>query len=225
MNPATTAPPPRRLRADAARNQQRILEAARRLFAERGLEVTLDDVAEAAGVGVGTVYRRFANKQELIVEVFEHNIAEMAEMVETANRNPDPWAGLTEVFEYACQHMAQNRGFGEVMLEIPDAQARFAWVRERIKPAIERLIERARAAGVLREGIAPSDFFVLVSMVETIAAFARPVDPEVWRRYMTIVLDGVRADCVPRDPLTIPPLDDDAIDRAKAACFPPRNKK
>lgn len=224
MNPATTAAPTRRLRADAARNQQRILEAARRLFAERGLEVTLDDVAEAAGVGVGTVYRRFANKQELIVEVFEHNVAEMAEIFESANRNPDPWAGLTEVFEYACLHMAQNRGFGEVMLEIPDAMARFASVRERIKPAIEALIERARSAGVLREGIVPSDFFALVSMVEAIADFARPVDTQVWRRYMTIVLDGVRADCVPRSPLTVPPMDEEAIDRAKAACVAPRKK-
>jgi AcrR family transcriptional regulator len=224
VNPATTAAPTRRLRADAARNQQRILEAARRLFAERGLEVTLDDVAEAAGVGVGTVYRRFANKQELIVEVFEHNVAEMAEIFESANRNPDPWAGLTEVFEYACLHMAQNRGFGEVMLEIPDAMARFASVRERIKPAIEALIERARSAGVVRKGIVPSDFFALVSMVEAIADFARPVDPQVWRRYMTIVLDGVRGDCVPRSPLTVPPMDEEAIDRAKAACVAPRKK-
>jgi AcrR family transcriptional regulator len=224
VNPATTAAPPRRLRADAARNQQRILESARRLFAERGLEVTLDDVADAAGVGVGTVYRRFANKQELIVEVFEHNVAEMAETVERANDNPDPWAALAEVFEYSCQHMAVNRGFGEVMLEIPDAMERFVSVRDRIKPAIERLIDRARTEGAVREDIAASDFFAMINMVESVASFARSVNPEIWRRYMAIVLDGVRADCMPRQPLTVPPLTDEEIDCAKAACFEDRRK-
>lgn len=227
MNPATTATataPPRRLRADAARNQLRILEAARRLFAERGLDVTLDDVAEAAGVGVGTVYRRFANKQELIAEVFEHQVSEMAEVVEVANDNPDPWAALTAVFEYSCRHMAVNRGFGEVMLEIPDAMERFVSVRERIKPAIERMIDRAHATGALREGIAASDFFAMVNMVESVASFARSVNPEIWRRYMAIVLDGIRADCLPRQPLTVPPFTDEEIDRAKAACFGDRRK-
>ncbi len=224
MNPATTAAPTRRLRADAVRNQQRILEAARRLFAERGLDVTLDDVAEAAGVGVGTVYRRFANKQELIVDVFDHHISQMAEAVENANRNPDAWAGLMAAFEYACQNVADNRGFSEVMLELPDAVERFASVRDRIKPQLEQLIARAHTEGALREGITGSDFFAMVSMVEAVAAFARPVNSEVWRRYMAIVLDGARADCLPRVPFTTPPMDDEQIDRAKTACFGIRRK-
>lgn len=224
MNPATTAAPPRRLRADAVRNQQRIIEAAGRLFAERGLDVTLDDVAEAAGVGVGTVYRRFPNKQALIVEVFDHNVAELAEALEAANGEPDPWAGLAAIFEYACQNMASNRGFGEVMLELPDARERFASVRDRIQPQLERLIGRAHAAGAVREGITGTDFFMMVSMVESVATFSRSVNPEAWRRYMAIVLDGARADCLPRVPLTVPPLDAEEIDRAKAACGVLRRK-
>jgi AcrR family transcriptional regulator len=215
---------PRRLRADAARNQQRILDAARTLFATRGLEVTLDDVAEAAGVGVGTVYRRFANKQELIAEVFEQTVASMAVATQTAYRNPDPWAGLVELFEWSCGHMAANRGFGEVMLELPDAMDRFVRVREEIKPAIESLFERAHAAGVLRPDITPTDFFAMVGMVESIAAFARPVNTEVWRRYMAIVLDGIRSDSMPRQMLTVPPLAEGEIDRAKSAMFDCRRK-
>ncbi|MCM6776350.1 TetR/AcrR family transcriptional regulator [Nocardia sp. CDC159] len=211
-------PPPRRLRADAARNQQRIIAAARELFAERGLDVTLDDVAEAARVGVGTVYRRFANKRELIEEVFDQHVAQMAEATERANHHPDPWVGLTDLFEWACQHMAGNRGFSEVMLELPDAMERFASVRSRIKPALEQLMNRAHAAGVLREGITGTDFFAMVNMVESMAAFSRPINPDTWRRYMAIVLDGVRADDMPRLPLTVPPLTDDEVDRAKALC-------
>ncbi|WP_019930501.1 TetR/AcrR family transcriptional regulator [Nocardia sp. BMG111209] len=216
MNPVTTAPP-RRLRADAARNQQRILTAARQLFAERGLEVTLDDVAEAAGVGVGTVYRRYANKQELIAEVFERHVDAMAEAAESAYADPDPWAGLVKLLEYACRHMADNRGFGAVMLELPDAMERFVSMRDRVKPAIATVIDRARDAGVLRPDIASSDFFAIVGMVESVAAFSRSVNPDVWRRYLDIVLDGIRGDDQPRQQLSVPPLRDDEVDRAKAA--------
>ncbi|WP_024799561.1 TetR/AcrR family transcriptional regulator [Nocardia sp. BMG51109] len=224
MNRTTTISPPRRLRADAARNQQRIVEAASRLFAERGLEVTLDDVAEAAGVGVGTVYRRFSNKQELILEVFEQTVAAMAEATERANRDPDPWAGLVTLFEWACEHFARNRGFSEVMLELPDAMERFASVRDRIKPSIGRLVERAHSAGVLRPGVESSDFFAIINMVESIAAFAKPVNDQVWRRYLAIALDGVRADALPRQPLPVPPLTDDEVDQAKAGTFACRRK-
>ncbi|MBF6326905.1 TetR/AcrR family transcriptional regulator [Nocardia transvalensis] len=210
---------PRRLRADAARNQQRILAAARELFAERGLEVTLDDVAEAAHVGVGTVYRRFANKRELIEEVFDQHVSAMAEATEKAARHPDPWIAMVELFEWSCQHMAGNRGFSEVMLELPDAMERFKSVRERIEPAIHTLMERCHAAGVLRPGITGTDFFAMVNMVESMAAFSRPVNPDTWRRYMALVLDGVRADGMPRQPLTVPPLTDDEITRAKAEVF------
>ncbi len=224
VNRATTMPPPRRLRADAARNQQRIVEAARRLFAERGLEVTLDDVAEAAGVGVGTVYRRFSNKQELILEVFEQTVSAMAEATERANRNPDPWAGVVELFEWSCQHFADNRGFSEVMLELPDAMERFASVRDRIKPSVSRLVDRAHAAGVLRPGIEGSDFFAIINMVESIAAFAKPINDQVWRRYLEIALDGIRADGMPRQPLSVPPLSDDEVDQAKAETFACRRR-
>ncbi|QIS22190.1 TetR/AcrR family transcriptional regulator [Nocardia terpenica] len=224
MNHATTVSRPRRLRADAARNQRRIIEAARDLFAERGLEVTLDDVAEAAGVGVGTVYRRFANKQELIVEVFDRSVADMAEATEAACRNPDAWAGFSELFDYCCTHMSANRGFSEVLLELPDPMERFASVRSRIQPSMAALMNRAHAAGVLREGITATDFFSMVNMVESIAAFARPVNPEVWRRYMAIVLDGVRSDSIPRQALTVPPMADDDVDCAKAAVFAARKR-
>lgn len=224
MKHATAAPPPRRLRADAARNHQRILRAARDLFAERGLEVTLDDVAEAAGVGVGTVYRRFANKQELIAEVFEQTVTDMAEAAEAAYADPDTWHGLCRLFEWSCNHMAGNRGFGEVMLELPDAMERFVSVRNRIKPVVTRLIDKAVSEGVLRPDIAASDFFAMISMVEAIATFARPVNPELWRRYAAIILDGVRADHLPRVPLTVPPLNDDEVDHAKAEVFACRKR-
>ncbi|MFC4125220.1 TetR/AcrR family transcriptional regulator [Nocardia rhizosphaerae] len=218
MNHATTtAAPPRRLRADAARNQARIVAAARELFAEHGLEITLDDVAERAGVGVGTVYRRFANKKELIAEVFEQHIADFADVADVAMRNPDPWLGLVEFFEQACKHLSTNRGFGEVMLELEEDPARFAELRDRIRPTVAAIVERARAAGAVHPDVTTTDFFALIHMVNSFAEFAAPVNAEVWQRYMAITLNGVRTDSVPRRPLLVDPLTDDEVERAKSA--------
>ncbi|WP_063039637.1 TetR/AcrR family transcriptional regulator [Nocardia grenadensis] len=217
MKHATTLRAPRRLRADAARNQQRIVEAARELFADRGLEITLDDVAERAGVGVGTVYRRFANKKELIAEVFEHSLGAFADHAEGALRDPDPWLGLVQFVEYACRHLAANRGFSEVILELDLDTERFHGLRDRIKPAVAAIVARAREAGVLQPDIEPSDLFAIIHMVDGLAEFAKPINPDIWRRYMAITLNGIRADNVARQELPVRALTDDEVDQAKSA--------
>ncbi|WP_328387302.1 TetR/AcrR family transcriptional regulator [Nocardia sp. NBC_00416] len=217
MKHATTLRAPRRLRADAARNHQRIVEAARELFADRGLEITLDDVAERAGVGVGTVYRRFANKKELITEVFEQHIGEFAEAAEASQRHPDPWLGLVQFVEYACTHLATNRGFSEVILELDLDTERFHCLRDRVKPAVGGIVDRARDAGVLQPDIEPSDLFAMIHMVDGLAEFAKPINPEIWRRYMAITLNGIRADNVARRELPVRALTDDEVDQAKSA--------
>ena len=217
MNLATGAPRTRRLRVDAARNQQRILEAARELFAEHGLEITLDDVAERAGVGVGTVYRRFSNKRELIAEVFAERIGEFAQAAEQALETEDPWDAVVWLVEYACRHMATNRGFSEVILELGEDIARFDCQRQRIAPAITALVQRAQAAGVLQPGIETSDVFALIHMVDSLAEFTRPVDPDVWRRYMAIALNGIRAEGVARQPFAVDALSWDQLAQAREA--------
>lgn len=217
MNLATTAPRTRRLRVDAARNQQRIIDAARELFADRGLEITLDDVAERAGVGVGTVYRRFANKRELVSEVFSGHIRDFAAAAEDALAAADPWDGLVRLFEYACRHMATNRGFSEVVLEMGDDPARWDCRRDRIGPAVAAVMERAREAGVVQPGIEATDLFALIYMVDSLADFARPVDPDIWRRYMAITLNGIRADSTPPQALSVNALSLAEVEQAKAA--------
>src|SRR3981189_2924950 len=89
----------RPLRRDAERNRQQILLAARAAFAERGVEVTLDEIAQRAGVGVGTIYRRYANKDELIDELYEDIVAEIATVAEAALAQPDPWKGFVDFLE------------------------------------------------------------------------------------------------------------------------------
>ncbi|WP_067660079.1 TetR/AcrR family transcriptional regulator [Nocardia harenae] len=227
MSPTTSTSPshaPRRLRADAARNQERIVAAARELFGERGLEISLDDVAERAGVGVGTVYRRFAGKKELIVQVFARQMDDFVAAAERAGRNPDPWAGLVEFFEYACRHLAGSRGFSEVILELDDRIERFAELRERMQPPLNRIVERARAAGDLHPDVQTTDLFALVHMIDSFAEFCRPVAPETWRRYLAVALNGVRGDGAARLPLCEPALTEEQIEQAKGKHCPSRRR-
>src|ERR1700680_1616117 len=100
----------RPLRKDAERNRQRILEAARELFTEQGLGVTLNDIAHFAGCGVGTVYRRFPDKEQLIDALFEERVGELVACAEAALSNPDPWEGFVGFLEYGLRLQAQDRG-------------------------------------------------------------------------------------------------------------------
>src|SRR3979411_1591587 len=105
----------RPLRRDAERNRQQILLAARAAFAERGLTVTLDEIAQRAGVGVGTVYRRYANKDDLIDELYEDSIAQLAAAAEAALAQDDPWKGLAGFLEQSLAMQASNSALKEIM--------------------------------------------------------------------------------------------------------------
>src|SRR3954465_11282391 len=103
------------LRKDAARNRERLLTAASELFAERGLNVTLNDIAHHAGVGVGTAYRRFANKEEVIDALFEERLQAVAKVATDALGNPDPWSGLVSFLERALGMQFGDRGLNQIM--------------------------------------------------------------------------------------------------------------
>ena len=106
----------RALRSDAERNRQRVLAAARELFAARGLEASLNDVAHHANVGVGTVYRRFATKEELVEAIFEDGIDQIAALAESALQQDDSWTGFVWFVEQLCELTATDRGLREMHL-------------------------------------------------------------------------------------------------------------
>lgn len=206
----------RKLRADAERNRRKILDAAAELFALRGIDITLDDVARHAKVGVGTVYRRFSCKQELVDGVFEQHMADMAAGATKALEVDDPWQGLVDFLAFTCEQMAANRGMGEVFFSCDEGREQIACARERVAPLVEQLIARAKDAGALRPDVTANDLLTVGKMVEAIIDFAGPVAPDAWRRYLGIVLDGLRAEGVARTPLTEPSLTDEQIEVAKA---------
>ncbi|MFJ9901051.1 TetR/AcrR family transcriptional regulator [Streptomyces sp. NPDC091280] len=184
--------PARPLRADAARNRERIIAAAQEVFAERGLSVTLDDIAHHAGVGVGTVYRRFADREELIEAVFEADIQRLAALAEEALDDEHPWEGFVRFYLSVAEDIAGNRGLREVLLEGTHGKERLPAARSRLTPAIGAVIGRAQGAGELRDDFEPTDFPFLHLMLGTVSSRTRDVTPDLWKRYLTFILDGLR---------------------------------
>jgi AcrR family transcriptional regulator len=200
---ATRTPDERPLRADAERNRQRLLDAARELFAERGLDATLDDIADRAGVGVGTAYRRFPSKDDLIDALFEQELAGIVEIADAAAAHEDAWEGLVYWMTHIAEKQVESRGLKAILTSNVRGKKRVAAARSQIAPRIGPLVPRAREAGVLRPDVEISDIPMLVFMVVGVAEYTRAVDPDIWRRYLAIVLDGLRAD----SKLPYPPLD------------------
>jgi AcrR family transcriptional regulator len=179
------------LRRDAERNRQRIIAAAHEVFRERGLTATLDDVARHAGVGVGTVYRRFANKEELVDALF-------ADMVDTADAitveaaaDPDPWHGLATSLERLCELQAFDRGLREVMLGTGRGPQRKRQMQRRVRSAADQLVTRAKEQGTLRPDMQPRDLPMIQLMVAAVTD--NTGHPDLWRRYLHLLLDGLRA--------------------------------
>lgn len=208
------------LRRDAERNRQRILDAARVGFAERGLGITLDEVARLAGVGVGTVYRRFPNKELLIDALFEKRIGEIAAVAEAALREEDAWRGLRAFLEATISLLASDRGLRELVLGTAHTPERVAHGRSLLKPRVEALVARAQAQGALRPDVSGTDLPGILMMLDAIVDTTRDISPDNWRRALGIMLDGLAARRDGPSPLPAPALDEDQLDAALAAWRP-----
>ncbi|WP_367123488.1 TetR/AcrR family transcriptional regulator [Streptomyces phytohabitans] len=184
--------PRRPLRRDAQRNRERIIESAREVFAERGVEATLDAVARRAGVGVGTVYGRFPTKGALLRAAFEERLDEHVAEIEAALRAPTGWVGLERFLHRVAEIHATNRGMRDIMLGSDLGQEHFERLRERIFPLVRQLVERAHAEGELREDVTAGDIPMLLMMVSEVAHHSREVRPDAYVRYMRLLIDGLR---------------------------------
>jgi len=206
----------RPLRADAERNRERILAAAAEVFGRRGLDVSLDDIAAAAGVGVGTVYRRFPDKDALIDALFEEKIGRAVELADEGLAIDDPWEGLVTFMRGMCRMQAEDRGFKDALLLGDRGRERVASARERIAPRALKLFTRAQAAGAVRSDLGPFDVPMLHLCVGLIADRTRDVAPDYWERILTIVIDGISA-AGAATPMPVEPLDREAFTEAMAS--------
>jgi len=184
----------RPLRADAARNRARVLDAARSAFAESGLDVGVEEIARRAGVGKGTLYRRFPTKEALVRAIFEDILDEIEHIVEAAEAEPDAWTAFTAYLSATARMQASNQGFYDVVAQRLGAAALTDDQRERIIDTTTRMLKRAQEARVVRDDLVPEDVQLMLRMVGATtrpAPDGSPMDDH-WPRYLGLLLDAVR---------------------------------
>jgi AcrR family transcriptional regulator len=183
----------RPLRADARRNRERVIAAARRVFGEQGRDAQMDDIARAAEVGVGTVYRHFPTKEALLealaVDAFER-ITVIAQ--ENLASVADPWEAFTQTLWRGAEILAADRALSQVMAEIPGPVPVGLDTQRELNEAMAELLRRAIEAGALRPDAVLDDMSMVMCGIGA-ATRKSHMCAESWRRHMTIVIDGLRA--------------------------------
>jgi AcrR family transcriptional regulator len=189
-------------RSDSVRNRGRLLDAAREVFAERGFAATLDDIARHAGLGTGTAYRHFPNKQALAAEILTDATESIATDAREALAIDDPWRALVTFFERSALRQARDRGLYEALTGLGDGEAQ-ARIWPGIITAVGALFDRAHVAGVIRADAVPQDIAAVFALLGPAFEMSRSIDDTLWRRYLALLLDGLRA--TDRPPLPGPP--------------------
>jgi AcrR family transcriptional regulator len=182
----------RALRADARRNREAVLAAAKALFADEGLNAQMPDVARLAGVGVGTVYRHFPTKEDLIAALVAERFERMAHSASQALESEDPWQGLADFIRFAAELQADDRGLCEVMGSRPDLMDAAA-LAAGLPELADRLVKRAQRSGQLRRDLVWEDIPMIACGLGRITQTATGVAARRWPRLLEIVLDGLRA--------------------------------
>ena len=165
-------------------------------------------------MGVGTVYRRFPDKEQLIDALFEEAMEEVVAIAEEGMATEDPWEGLVHFVVRAQERQCADRGLKELIHGSDHGAGRVAKARARIAPTVERLLARAQGAGVVREDICITDLGMIQLAVGTVADATRDNAPDAWRRTLSIVLDGLQPARQTLHPFTAPPLTLDQFDAA-----------
>ena len=199
-NATATARP---LRRDAERNRRLILAAARELFAQRGLDTSFEAVAREAGVGVGTLYRHFANRQALIAALFEDGLGKLSRIVEESLALERGWDGLCRFMAEMLDLQARDRGLRDIIIlgrnTVDPGRDR---MRGRFIGPLKQLVAKAQEQGDLRADLTAIDIAVLEIAVLGTADFTGAAIQDGWKRYLAIVLDGMRAH--PTGPTELP---------------------
>jgi AcrR family transcriptional regulator len=212
--PASPPTGERPLRRDAQANRERILQAAGQLFSAQGIEVPLDEIARLAGVGTGTFYRHFSDRDHLLDALFAERVQRFDELMASASDADDAWDGLVGLLTTGLELQATDRGLKDILV----ARARGKGERSQASPETLRglgdLIERAQRQGELRPDITLADLPLINAALLGVLDLTGEIAPDAWRRILQIVLDGLRAERAAPTPLPHPPPD---MDDARAA--------
>jgi AcrR family transcriptional regulator len=181
---------PRRLRADAERNKAAIVAAAREVFAEHGLEAPLEEIAQRAGVGIATLYRRFPAREQLVAAALIEKVTQYADAASEATAASDPWAGFVGYVRRICELQAADRGLSDLLSMTLAADERIEHLRSTANAQVVSLIERAKAAGRLRADFVGEDLLLLLIASAAVGQATRADAPDTWRRFVALALDA-----------------------------------
>jgi AcrR family transcriptional regulator len=185
--------PPSALRADAARNRERIVAAAAEVFAARGLDASTAEIAQRAGVGEATLFRRFPTKDDLIDAIIETRMGDVTALADAAADDPDPAAALERFMADLVKQFSRDKGFFEAAGARCMNDPKFAALRERGLEAAGRLLKRAQDAGAVRSDLSSSDISFLAGSAMYAMEVSKPgLRDDLWRRYLRVILDGMR---------------------------------
>jgi len=188
------------LRADAARNRAAIVEAARAVFAELGLDAPLDEIARRAGTGNATLYRRFPTRGDLIAAVFAEALAEHLDAVEAGLADEDPWRGFAFYIQAVAAMQARDRGISDLVTMDLSPAPEIEELRSRAFDGLVRLVDRAHAAGVLRADFTTQDVVVLMMANAGLVERAHDISADASARLVHVLLDGFRAPAATEGP-------------------------
>ena len=188
------APPPTSdtQRADAARNRRALLDAARAVFGDRGLEAALDEIARRAGVGNATLYRHFPSRCALVAAVFADTLHDVAAAARTALANPDPWDGFRDYVTFLCKLQAADRGLADLLTTAISGAPELEDLRANAYDDFVRIVERAKQAGGLRADFQPDDLVLLLMGNAGLVHRTAGAAPAAWERMLSYTLDGLR---------------------------------
>jgi AcrR family transcriptional regulator len=178
-------------RRDARRNHERLLSEAKALFAERGIDAPLDELATRAGVGAGTVYRHFPTRDALFRELYEQSITMLHDLAPEIVGGETGWQSIELFLERLSEWVAATPYLPELMRRVAEQDPEYRPGLE-FEAALDGVVERAKAEGALRPDVTGVDLNVLVNMLGSLGQFGGDYMP-YWRRQLAIVRDGLRA--------------------------------
>jgi AcrR family transcriptional regulator len=179
-------------RSDARRNHELLVAAARAVFAERGIEASLEEIARRAGLGIGTLYRHFATREALIEAIAEGRLGELVALGEAAEAEPDAWRALVLVLEGMLELQAGDRALKDVLMRSSPGAGRLAGAREELRAVFERTLCRAQEQGALRTDFTLADLVLLLWSFAPLTDATAVIAPNAWRRHLHWLLDGLR---------------------------------
>ncbi len=196
---------PRPLRSDAARNRDKLLDAAVQVFGERGLDAPLEHIARRAGVSIGTLYAHFPARDAFFDAIFPPRLAGLDQIAADALADPDPWHGFASFTEHLFGMLAADRGLSDAFAQRSPVSAEVTEACRRGFSHAEQIINRAHYSGQLRPDFQVADLVCLTWAISQVIRESAATAPQAWRRCLAFFLDGLRTQAAhappPEEPL------------------------